>query len=467
MLDDAILRIGGAQRRRLPPWDEVIECLSDPNRPDAVSVLHAAQRSGRPALQPRCGVGGHSAMMTLLRDIDAGGDPDILSVTIDSHTRLGHFLTASRLAAEQADQLNGYPLVSHGWQRGRELGAAVQVPVEVRHGSPDGRDLFATALAAGFTSFEGGGLGYNLPYCKDVPIAESVHAWQQIDAVTAELAALGVVLERELFGTLTAVLTPPSLSIAVTMLEAALAVEQGVRCLSISYPQSGEVHQDIAALRAIVTMARHYLPDDVTVFPVLHEYMGVFPAERSAADSLIFYGALVGRLGGAAKVVTKTRSEALGIPTSTANIDGLRLARVACSPLLDFVTIDQGRVAEEQFWIEKEVADIIEPVLDAPQLKTAICAGFAAGTLDIPFSASRHAHSAVLPLRDGTGAIRYHDAGAMPFSQPVLDRQRRLLQGRRAAGSRSTVTEITADIDYFADVMATVDRAGPGHEATP
>ncbi|GLZ39384.1 methylaspartate mutase [Actinokineospora sp. NBRC 105648] len=448
MLGEDVIELDRERRQRLPSWSEIVDGLrsaTSDTSDTAVEVLKRAK--GRPVLQPRCGVGGHAEMLDLLRALESAGAPDLLSVTIDSHTRLRHFATADRVRRENPAQLNGYPLVAHGWERGRELVAAVGVPLQVRHGSPDGRDLFAVSLAAGITSFEGGGIGYNIPYAKDVPLADSLRAWQQVDAVTAELARSGVVLERELFGSLTAVLVPPSLSLAMTLLEAVLAAEQGVRCVSISYPQSGEVHQDVAALRAIRAVAAEYLPADMTVFTVLHEFMGVFPAGRDWAEALVHYGGLVGRLGGADKVITKTHQEALGIPTAAANAHGLRLARAACSPLLDFVRLDEGRVAEEQHWIEREVAELVTPVLERPRLATAVEAGFAAGTLDIPFSASVHARADVVPLRDPTGAIRYHAAGALPLSGDVLRRQHRLLSHRTAA----LTDEILADINYFAD----------------
>ncbi|GAA2136129.1 methylaspartate mutase [Kitasatospora kazusensis] len=432
----------------LPDWHDILAYLREPGRPHAVEVLRAADAAGRPAVQPRCGVGGHDRMLALLRELEPAG-PGILSLTIDSHTRLRRFDTARALLDGDPADLNGYPLVSHGWRRGRELAEAVAVPLEVRHGSPDGRDLFAVALAAGITSFEGGGIGYNLPYSKNVPLAHSLRAWQQVDALCGVLAESGVVVDRELFGTLTAVLVPPSVSLAVTLLEALAAVAEGVRCLSVAYPQGGEVHQDIAALRAVRSLARRYLGPEVEVFPVLHEFMGVFPRTPDYANLLILQGGLVARLGGATKVINKTVQEAYGIPDAAANAAGIRSAALGASDLLDFVRIDEARVAEELHWIEREVAELVEPVLAAGDLLTGIEAAFRSGRLDIPFSASIHARSLVVPRRDGDGAIRYADAGALPFSGAVLRRQADLLRGAENARPRSLVEAATADIHYF------------------
>ncbi|MCX4744046.1 methylaspartate mutase [Kitasatospora sp. NBC_01287] len=431
----------------LPPWDDILGHLAARPLP-AVAVLRAAAGEGRPVVQPRCGVGGQREMLALLGELEPAG-PGILSVTIDSHTRLRRFDTATELLRRRPADLNGYPLVSHGWQRGRELTEAVTVPLEVRHGSPDGRDLFAVALAAGITSYEGGGIGYNLPYSKDVPLARSLRAWQQVDALCGVLATAGVVIDRELFGTLTAVLMPPSISLAVTVLEAVAAAREGVRCLSVAYPQGGELHQDVAALRAVRTLAARYLDPAVEVFPVLHEFMGVFPRTPEYANLLILQGGLLARLGGAAKVVSKTGQEAYGIPDAAANAAGIRAAALGASELLDFVRIDESRVAEEQHWIEREVAELVEPVLAHGELLPAIEAAFAAGRLDIPFSASIHARSQVVPRRDRTGAIRYADRGALPFSRPVLARHAALLREVDGDRPRSLIEAATADIHYF------------------
>lgn len=325
--------------------------------------------------------------------------------------------------------------------------------VEIRHGSPDARDLFAVAIASGITSFEGGGIGYNLPYCKDVPLPVSLDCWREVDAACGTLARAGVIVDRELFGTLTAVLVPPSLSLASTLLEAILAAREGVRCVSIAYPQGGAPAQDIAALRAIPRLARRYLPPGVEVFPVLHQFMGVFPRARDKADALILYGGLIGRLGGAAKIITKTNQEAYGIPDVEANVAGMRTTRLATSELLDFVRVDHGHVEEEQHWIESEVDELVQPILAAGDTSAAIAQAFADGTLDIPFSASIHARSQVTPQRDNAGAIRYGEVGALPFARSTRQRHARLLDTstQHREDPAQAITTVLRDIHYFAD----------------
>ncbi|MFD3586383.1 methylaspartate mutase [Streptomyces sp. NPDC058683] len=453
----------------LPTPAQCAAYIAELGKPTAAEVLDRCRTRGRVAIQPRCGVGGHEEMKALLTTLEAEAAPDILTLTIDSHTRLKRFEEALRTLNRRPTDLNGYPLVAHGWRRGREINELLAAPLEIRHGSPDARTLFDVSAASGITSFEGGGISYNLPYSKAVPLAESLAAWHDVDRRCGELAEHGVVIDRELFGTLTAVLVPPSISLAISVLEAVLAARAGVRCISVAYPQGGHLAQDVAALRSIPVLAERYLPADVTVHAVLHEFMGVFPRERGNAEDLILYGALVARLGGASKLITKTHQEAYGIPDTTANVEGLRLADRANSVLLDFITVDQDQVAREQEWILAEVADLVDPLLDRADLTDAIVEAFAQGLLDIPFSASRYAGSALIPRRDGTGAIRYRSAGKLPFSASNLRRNEELLQAVDGPepGFDALMQGLTDDINHFRHVFREEEPAAAARSASP
>ncbi|MFD3427296.1 hypothetical protein [Nocardia fluminea] len=439
----------------LPSLDDTETYIRELSKPSAYDTLTAARRDGRFALQPRCGVGDHDQMRALLHDLAQQAGPDVLSLTIDSHTRLQRFDSALRCLNTHPETLNGYPLVTHGWRRGRELNESVSVPLEVRHGSPDARILFDVAVASGITSFEGGGISYNLPYSKSVPLPSSLQAWREVDRGCGRLAERGIIVDRELFGTLTAVLVPPSISLAISMIEAILAAAEGVKCISVAYPQGGNLAQDVAALKAIPLLAERYLPADVSVFTVLHEFMGAFPRSRAGAESLILYGALVARLGGATKLITKTYQEAAGIPDTDANAAGIRLARLAASPLFSFVTYDTDCCDRELEWILTEVGELLESVLDVGDLSSAVVDAFAEGTLDIPFSASRYARSAVIPRRDPTGAIRYFDAGGLNLSAQSRHRNRSLVDDFHNGRDRTTglFAALEADINYFITLL--------------
>jgi methylaspartate mutase epsilon subunit len=431
----------------MPDWPESVRHLRELPKGTVHERLRAAKSSGRLLVQPRCGVGEHTRMRALLQGLETQAKPDVATITIDAHTRLKRFEVAARVMREEPAQLNGYPLVAHGWQRGRELNHAVQAPVQIRHGSPDPRLLFEVAVASGFSAFEGGGIGYNIPYCKDVALADSLAWWREVDLLCGELARAGVVVDRELFGTLTAVLMPPSIQLTMALLEAMLAAQSGVRCLSIALCQTGHLVQDVAMLRAVPVLARRYLPQhEADVFAVLHQFMGAFPRQRQDSDALILRGALVAKAGGAVKTINKTHQESMGVPTLEANVSGILLSKAANSWILDLMGIDSGAVQEELADIVQEVEQLLAPVLEGADLLHSVCSAFAAGQLDVPFSASRGARAEVVPMRAPDGAIRIFDFGQLPLSDAVKQRHRQQLG---TVADDAVFRKLEADIAWF------------------
>ncbi len=200
-----------------PDPHEVRTYLQNLPKSSVCSRLQLAKSHGQLLVQPRCGVGKHAEMRKLLIGLESGAAPDVATITIDAHTRLKRFEVAARVARDEPQNLNGYPLVAHGWRCGRDLNESVQAPVQIRHGSPDPRLLFEVALAAGFTSFEGGGIGYNIPYCKNIPLEDSLRWWREVDQCCGDLARDGIIVDREFFGTLTAVLMPPSIQLGLQL----------------------------------------------------------------------------------------------------------------------------------------------------------------------------------------------------------------------------------------------------------
>lgn len=443
------------KRGQTPPdLNETIDALKNSPKRSVHSLLREAKSEGRVLVQPRCGVGCPTEMTELLQYLEKTAAPDVLSLTIDAHTRLLRFDVLDRVVAETPKNLNGFPLLNHGWETTRKMNDSVASPIEVRHGSPDGRLLFAATVASGITSFEGGGIGYNIPYCKKVPLDASLHYWQEVDAFAGSLNASGITVDREFFGTLTAVLIPPCIALAIGIIEAYLAAKEGVTSLSVAYCQGGNIVQDVAALRAIASLGERYLPKDANVFPVLHQFMGAFPERPLNANSLIALGALTARMGGATKMINKTSEEALGVPVPAANAAGIQLSQLFNGRGFHDIPMDMDRVQEEQHWIEAEVAELIEPILSAEDPIAAICAAFENGTLDVPFSASIYARSDVLPARDSSGAIRILRSGALPFSQKTKTRHVQQLERQTPTAGTSDFHKLRDDILYFANEVA-------------
>ncbi len=443
----------------LPPPDEIVGYLSTLRRPSMASCLAEAERNDRVLIQPRSGVASHRKMVELLDLLSAPRLADCLTLTIDSHSRLLRFDKARRLLSESPEELNGYPLVAHGYRAVRQLSERYNLPIQVRHGSPDGRRLFAESIAGGVQSFEGGGISYNLPYCRNVPLEHSLRAWQEIAPACGMLGRMGFPVDREFFGSLSSVLMPPSIALAVVILEAKLAAREGCRCLSLAYPQTGNIIQDVASLATIRVLAKRYLDDAVDAYPVLHQFMGVFPADVARAEALIFFGGLTARIGRATKVISKTSQEAIGIPDGEVNAAGIRMTRLAFEEYLTYLQLDPSLVQEEAYWIERETCELIDPVVSEPDLIAAIVSAFHSGRLDIPFPSNREAKGLVLPVRGADIAIRFADTGHLPFSKAVKDRNE--AQCRRESGGASVFNWVRDSIMYFAELSnSSVSKGG-------
>lgn len=433
----------------LPSYADILGHIRSSNKRTVAACMALADDESRVLVQPRVGVGGQDAMLRMLRSIQAEAAPDLLTLTIDSYTRLTQFDKAREVLSLDPTQLNGYPLVAHGWKAAREIDSALHTPLQVRHGSPDPRRLFAESLAAGITSFEGGPIGYNIPYCKSVPLQTSLSAWREVDDLVGSLAADGVIVEREMFGSLTGVLVPPSVALSCALLEAILACRSGCVSISLSMSQGGHIVQDVAMLRAARRLCHEYLPPQARAHVVLHQFMGVFPRRREEADAIIFVGGVLGNLGRATKIITKTYQEALGRPDADANASGVRLTRAGIANPFKLSVIGNPDLDEEEQQILAEVREIVDPILQATDLAQGICEAFSNGQLDVPFPASRAARGKVVPVRDRSGAIRYASTGALPFSKRVKDNARCLRDFSRETAR--VADEVRDSIFYFSN----------------
>lgn len=420
------------------------------------SRLQAADAAGITLIQPRAGVPVIEKHIELLRHLETEGEADLLPTTIDSYTRLNRYKEAQHGIEESQKggkaMLNGFPAVNHGVDGCRQVTEAVTAPVQVRHGTPDARLLCEITLAGGFTSFEGGGISYNIPYAKNVPMERTLADWQYVDRLTGLYEAQGISINREPFGPLTGTLVPPCMSHAVAIIEALLAAEQGVRNITVGYGQCGNLVQDVAAIRSLKALTKRYLERygyDCEVTTVLHQWMGGFPQDEAKAFAVISWGSAAAALSGATKVIVKTPHEAIGVPTKEANAQGLRCTKQLISMLAD-QKLDDGAVAEEVSIIEKEVNCILDKVLELGEgdFAAGTVRAFAAGVLDIPFAPARINAGKILPARDNAGAIRLLDTANLPFTDDLKAFHKERIQARAKAEKRDVSFQMVIDDIY-------------------
>ncbi len=419
--------------------------------------LLSAKRDGRTLVQPRAGVPVIEEHIKLMQYLEKEGEADLLPSTIDSYTRQNRYEEAENGIAESIRlgraMLNGFPAVNHGVMNCRRVVESVRVPMQVRHGTPDARLLTEITYAGGFTSYEGGGISYNLPYCKNIPMERTIRDWQYVDRLTGLYEEMGVSINREPYGPLTGTLVPPCISHAAAIIEALLAAEQGVKNITVGYGQCGNLIQDVAAIRTLQALTDEYLEkygySDVAVTTVLHQWMGGFPADEAKAFGVISSGSLTASLAKATKVIVKTPHEAVGIPTMEANAQGLRCTKQVVNMFADQPFHD-AHVAEEEKIIRLETMAIVDKCFELGEgdIAVGVCRGVEAGVLDVPFAPCRFNAGLMLPCRDNNGAVRILNTGHLPFDQELKDFHRAKVEERAAAEKRKASFQMVIDDVY-------------------
>ncbi|MEG0019234.1 MAG: methylaspartate mutase subunit E [Oscillospiraceae bacterium] len=428
-----------------------------PDHKSFTKKLNDAKAKGITLIQPRAGVALIDDHIKLLKYLQDNGEADLLPSTIDSYTRQNRFKEAQHgieeSIKEHRSMLNGFPAVNHGVAGCRRVVESLETPLQVRHGTPDARLLTEITFAGGFTSYEGGGISYNIPYTKDVPMEKTIFDWQYVDRLTGLYEEAGVKINREPYGPLTGTLVPPCISHAVAIIEALLAAEQGVKNITVGYGQCGNLVQDVAAIRVLEELTDEYLAKygygDVTVTTVLHQWMGGFPQDEAKAFAVISWGSAVAALSKATKVIVKTPHEAMGVPTMEANAQGLRCTKQIIS-MLQEQQLTPSSLKEEKEMIAAETRCILDKTLELGNGDWALgtIAAVKAGVIDIPFAPSRHNAGKMLPARDNDGAIRILNVANVPFTKDIIDFHKAKLDARAKVEGRERSFKMVVDDVY-------------------
>jgi methylaspartate mutase epsilon subunit len=417
-------------------------------QPSFPRIQQSVNACRRPILiQPRSGVATVDQQIKLFQAFKRQG-VYVLSYQIDSFTRNNDYAGAEEEIFESQrsgySTMNGYPLINHGVSSLRRIISEVQVPLQTRHSTRDPRLLAEISYAGGITAFEGGAICYNIPYYRDYPLAQAIRNWQYVDCLTGQYyKKFGIVLDREFFGVLTGTLIPPSIAIVSNILEAILAVNQGVKCISLGYAEQGHRPQDIAAIRSMKQMTAKIIYGlgyhDVQINTVFHQYMAAFPQDIRRAEELITQSAITAVLSGATRVLTKSPVEAFTIPTLAENLRGLDLVMRGVEQAAR-IQVDESRVAEECDIIEREVNAIFDSVVLCGEgnISQAVVTAFKKGYLDVPFAPSIHNQGRVITARDTEGAVRFLRTGNLQLGRELCEYHRDKMQQKRHAESSTT-----------------------------
>jgi len=352
--------------------EAIVYHKSMPEMKNTGRLLAKAKKEGKTLVAFRGGVAtieGQIELLTFLQEVGA----DILPATVDSYTRNLRFKEVESALIQSKKEgrslLNGFPAVNHGVKGCRQVVEAVNLPVTCKHGSVDGRILAEIAFAGGMTDYNGGGICFNIVYSKNVPLEVSIKNWQYVERLIGYYADRGVILHREESGALTGTLLPPCISLSVGIIEALLAAEQGVPNMCISFGQSGNIIQDVVAIRMLNVLGEEYVNKKFGYNMVLtskfDQWMGAFPHDEASAYGVIVQGAITAALGGAQQVIVKSPQEAMGVPTKEANAGGIRATKQAIGMVQNqLFPWDSEIVQEEMEMIKLETRSILDKVIE-------------------------------------------------------------------------------------------------------
>ncbi|WST98610.1 methylaspartate mutase [Streptomyces erythrochromogenes] len=421
-------------------------------------------------VQPRMGMADPLRMRDGLRATRDAEAVTVGTITLDSYTRTGD-LEAARRALAEGVGLNGYPIATHPVDTTRAVLRGVtdaRFPVQVRHGSAMPEHIVRALLTVGLDATEGGPVSYCLPYSR-TPLREAVAAWQRSCELLASTREYGAEPHLETFGgCLMGQLCPPSLLIAVSVLEALFFRQHGLTSLSLSYAQQADPRQDEEALTVLGKLAGELLPD-VDHHVVLYAYMGVFPRSPGGARLLLEDAARLAVRAGAARLIVKTTAEAHRIPTVGENVRALERAAAAAAdersrhaPTALPAPHEAG--AGTGTGIEAEARALIGAVLELDaDIGRALVRAFAAGYLDVPYclhpdNAGR-ARTSLAP----DGRLLWSSVGSMPIAGLADDGPRPPILG--SAGLIAALSHVQRTYD---DRAAAPPEVGPSASgATP
>jgi methylaspartate mutase epsilon subunit len=446
--DDEFARMRRENLARWPTgakvdFDEAVELHRRlPRHKQLAHVMREAVAQRRCLTQPRGGFGTFAMHRDLMVTLDREGHADIVPTTTDSYTRNEQWDLAQRGIEESErlgrSMLNGYPIVNYGVAKARELIDAVDKPAIMLTGTSMPKLTGEIAFAGGYSGYLGSGIAYTTSYTKELSIEDGIRNYQYLDRLAAAYHARGVELHRRQPGFLTGTNVPPSIAIAICVLDCLLAAAQGVRNYGLEMGETLHLVQDAAAVSACGELCQEYLAKKrhggvFTSVTLLH-WMGAWPQDEAQAAAIISYGGTLASIAGAASVTTKSTHEAFGIPTPQANAEGLRMTRMALYLARNIRLDGMREYEEEKELIKREVRPIVDKTLEMGDGDAALGAvrAFEAGVLDVPWSPNRGCKGRIMPARDADGYLRILDPGLMQFPREVLEIHEAKLRQRAA-----------------------------------
>ena len=330
------------------------------------------------------------------------------------------------------------------------------MPLGIWGPTTDPRLIDEIALAGGHTAlFQGGATCAFYHYSKNLPLENIIRNFQYAYRLMGYYEERGVPMQERAEGSLYT-MNPPSLSLAPQIIEHLIAAEQGVKHFQCPYFGQGNVVQNVAAIVALQKLVDRYLSrfgytDTVTTMFASYAINCPFPSDYAQAYALVCIGAMVAVLSGAELCYVTTIDEAHKIPSKEGNASSLRAAKMMINILKDqrIDLVSSRAVQMESEMLERETTAIVERVIELGDGDVAVGAVRAveAGVLDHPYGTSQFLARKTVGVRDAQGAIRFLNAGNLPFDKEILDFHReKIAEREKAQGRRMDYDSVVEDL---------------------
>jgi methylaspartate mutase epsilon subunit len=205
---------------------------------------------------------------------------------------------------------------------------------------------------------------------------------------------------------------PPSLLLAINILEGVFFQTYGVKSLSLSYTQQTSFSQDVEALHALRRLGAEFLNTGIDWHIVLYAYMGVFPETAIGCHELQKSAINLAKAGNVERVIVKTVAEASRIPTFSENIDALEFSQ----KIWDSMPGPFENAASDVIYEEAKAIILNTLNIDA-NIDKALSKAFSLGIMDVPYCLHKDNKGDTKSYIDNNGYIKWANSGSMLTSK--------------------------------------------------
>ncbi len=433
--------------------------------PDSKNFLKITQRlhqDGRTVVFPRAGTGLVEDQISLYRKLVESGVP-YLPVTTDSYTRQLELDKVESILDEMRKTgkklLNGYPIINHGVKQTRRIIESVdQGAFDPRLSLKSYPLASEIAFASGMTGIAAGPFISWAAYEKDATLEQSIAATRYVQRLMGYYADRGVILTTDNHGWILTGIQPMTVNLAITIAEALMAAEQGVRSVVSVVHLMGNMAQDLAWIRVAPRLMREYLDKhgyaDVILAGTFAQHTPLFPMPQGMGGAFAFsnYMAVVAALGKVEAVFLRTVDEAVGIPTEESHVVTYEAAKWFFNVIRgQGIEFEIKEIDEEAEIAEIEIRAILDRLLEIGDgdIIVGCLKGVETGVIDSCFSPNKQVRDLVVGVKDSRGAIRYKDFGNLPLPPEVKEFHRAKVAERESAEKRKMDYDVIVQ-DFWA-----------------